>query len=338
MNIITNMIKDDLEIILVTYNRKPYLKRTLEQLFSENSPVKDFQITILDNHSDDGSTELIDEYCANFPNIKHIIHNRNIGGNANIARAFEIAKKKYVWIICDDDYYQWQNWHYIEDRINENHDCIVAANHNISNSSDIYEILYQSTFVPSGIYKTSLINNDVVRNMYDNIQNMFPHLAMSINIANNSKDFYVLPEAVILNGAAIDTEQQKIPADPSFTRGNTKSEMFPNSANMWWYIGYVNSLTLMHEKNAVTKGLKAAVKYKPSGQSMTSVLAKVAKISLKDKKSSNFFWDVFCRLDFPTKCLLMAYKILPLSFFLNPKGIFVQILNRLTIRLIPFKL
>ena len=331
------MLKDKLEIILITYNRKPFLKRTLEQLFSEDSPIKSFKITILDNHSDDGTSELIEEYCENFPNIKHVIHSRNIGGNANIARAFEIAKSEYVWVICDDDYYNWQNWHYVEEGIQADHDAIVVANHNITNSSDIYEILYQSTFAPAVIYKTSMINTDVMRNMYDNIQNMFPHLAMSINVANSSRDFFVIPELVVINGFAVD-EERKERADSSFTRGNIKSDLFPVSANMWWYVGYVNSLTLLHERNAVTKGLKAAVKYKPSGQSMTSVLAKVAKISLKNAKSSNIFWDVFCRLDFTTKFLLMIYKIMPISFFINPKGIFIQIFNRATIRIIPFRL
>lgn len=331
------MLKDDLEIILITYNRKPYLERTLRQLFDENSPIKDFQITILDNCSDDGSSELTEEYCNNYKNIKHIVHSRNIGGCANVTRAFEIAKKKYVWVICDDDYYNWENWHYVEQAVGENHDAVIVANHNINNSSDIYEIIFQSTFLPAGIYKTSLIDNDVMRNAYDNIQNMFPHLAISTKIANTTKDFYVIPKAVVLNGYALD-KKNKSQADDSFTRGNVKSEISPVSSNMWFYVGYVNSLVMMKEKNAVTKGLKTAVAYKPSEQSMTSVMAKIVKISLKNPKSSNLFWDVFCRLDFSHKCLLMLFKILPIYFFTNPKGIHVQILNCATIRLIPFRL
>ena len=104
------MLKDKLEIILVTYNRKPYLEDTLNQLFCDESPIKDCNFTILDNCSTDGSSELIQEYSKKYNNIKHIRHNKNIGGNANITRAIEIATKKYFWVLCDDDKYDWTNW------------------------------------------------------------------------------------------------------------------------------------------------------------------------------------------------------------------------------------
>lgn len=34
------VLKDDLEIFLITYNRELYLKRTLKALFASNSPVR----------------------------------------------------------------------------------------------------------------------------------------------------------------------------------------------------------------------------------------------------------------------------------------------------------
>ena len=55
-------MKTTLEIILITYNRKSHLRETLNWLFAENSPVKDLDITILNNKSTDGTTELIEEY------------------------------------------------------------------------------------------------------------------------------------------------------------------------------------------------------------------------------------------------------------------------------------
>ena len=75
------------------------------------------QITILDNASTDGTSDLIKEYFKKFPNIVHIRHNRNIGGNANIVRAFESATKEYLWILCDDDFYCWDYWNELEQAI-----------------------------------------------------------------------------------------------------------------------------------------------------------------------------------------------------------------------------
>ena len=109
--------KDRLQIILPTYNRAPQLKRTLEQLLADDSPVKDFDITILDNRSTDGTSNVIKNAQSLHPNIKHIRHRHNVGGNANIAKALEMGEKKYLWVICDDDLYDWTGWSNVEELI-----------------------------------------------------------------------------------------------------------------------------------------------------------------------------------------------------------------------------
>ena len=45
------MLKDKLQICIITYNRKKYIERTLNQLLAENSPIKDFVIAVFDNAS-----------------------------------------------------------------------------------------------------------------------------------------------------------------------------------------------------------------------------------------------------------------------------------------------
>ncbi|UKI41571.1 MAG: glycosyltransferase [Candidatus Melainabacteria bacterium] len=88
-------LSDVLEIILITYNREKFLKRTFEQIFdNEKSPVRNLDVTILDNNSTDGTSDLINEYQEKFSNIKHEKNLRNIGGNANIAKAYTMAKKE----------------------------------------------------------------------------------------------------------------------------------------------------------------------------------------------------------------------------------------------------
>ena len=97
------LLKEQLEILLPTYNRKKHLLRTLTQLTAPESPVRSCSLTVLDNASTDGSSELIEEFAAKIPTIKHIRHAKNIGGNANIARAFEMARAEYVWVLCADE-------------------------------------------------------------------------------------------------------------------------------------------------------------------------------------------------------------------------------------------
>ena len=67
-------LNDILEIILITYNRKDYLENTLQQILASNSPLCNLDITVLDNKSNDGTSELIDKYSKRYNNIKHIIN------------------------------------------------------------------------------------------------------------------------------------------------------------------------------------------------------------------------------------------------------------------------
>lgn len=122
------MLKNTLEIILITYNRKPYLEKTFKRLLAEDSPVKDLQITVLDNCSSDGTSEYLSDLSKKYKNIKHIRHNRNIGANANIARAFEIATKPYLWILADDDDFDFTDFNQVQEALlNENPALLIVA-------------------------------------------------------------------------------------------------------------------------------------------------------------------------------------------------------------------
>lgn len=111
------LIKDKLEIFIITYNRKKALKRTFEKVFHNDSPIANFKFTILDNNSNDGTDKVCKNYCDKFKNIKYIKNNRNIGLPGNICRAAELVKSKYLWILADDDIIVWDKWDEIENAI-----------------------------------------------------------------------------------------------------------------------------------------------------------------------------------------------------------------------------
>lgn len=83
-------------------------------------------------------------------------------------RAFEIATKKYLWILCDDDIYDWSNWDEVEQAINNDENIICVAKHVIPNNK-IEEYILQLTFVPANIIKTSVLNDSMIKSMFDNI-------------------------------------------------------------------------------------------------------------------------------------------------------------------------
>lgn len=188
-------LQERFEILLPTYNRKECLLRTFKQILSDNSPVKDVNITVLDNKSTDGTSELIQDLAKTHKNIKHIINKNNIGGNANIAQAFVLAEKEYFWVICDDDDYDFSAWNEIETAMDKKYGLILT----VSGKKEIYEILNAATFCPYTIHRRDNLDNHTYYEIYFNIANWFPHLAAVISAVNKNLPMFT-PSKDIVNG------------------------------------------------------------------------------------------------------------------------------------------
>lgn len=68
-------IKNKLQIIIITYNRAEKLNKTLIQLLENDSPVKEYNILILDNNSTDNTSDLVKNFRFNikiYPILKII--------------------------------------------------------------------------------------------------------------------------------------------------------------------------------------------------------------------------------------------------------------------------
>ena len=233
------MLKDKLGIVLITYNRKKYLEDTLDSIFAETSPIRDCEITILDNHSTDGTSEMIESYAKKYLNLKHIINKVNIGGNPNVAKAYtEFSTKKYIWLLCDNDKYCWDKFDEIENAINQDYDVIFTQNCQ-ENIADIY---YKATFAPACIYKTENITPTVIENIYDNIKFLFPHLALIAWNINKKNRIYIPQNDTIIQ--VINPEDNRT----VFNRGLEEEYMPEPRRNILWLVGYVNSVELIQDK------------------------------------------------------------------------------------------
>lgn len=232
-----NELEDILDIFLCTYNRKMLLEKTLKSLLSPESPIRKLPITILDNASTDGTSELIEEYCLRFPNIRHIRNNRNISGNANIAKAFEMAKKQYFWVLCDDDSYDWSSWDEIEQvLLSKEYDCILTERKIDFTNQDLPYIINSLAFVPCGIYKTSNITDTVMSNIESNIMYSFPHLALGCSLLNHHKQFYIPERSIIIQNVNME-----------FTKG-IRDEIHFRQAHVNLFSGYINSYQMIKDK------------------------------------------------------------------------------------------
>ena len=87
-----------LSIIIVSYKVKEKLQANLQALFaSENAP--DFEVFVVDNHSEDGSAEMVRE---NFPQVKLITNEENFGFAKANNQAIQNAQGDFILLLNPD--------------------------------------------------------------------------------------------------------------------------------------------------------------------------------------------------------------------------------------------
>ncbi len=92
----------DFSIIIPTYNRRDYLKRTLE-LLSKQSKYK-FSVIISDNCSSYDVNDVVESFSPEFQDNICVMKNPvNIGMAGNIASCFTKMTSDWCWFLADDD-------------------------------------------------------------------------------------------------------------------------------------------------------------------------------------------------------------------------------------------
>lgn len=88
----------DVSIILVSYNTKELTRNCLNSVFEKTQGLF-FEVFVVDNHSQDGSVEMLKE---EFPQIKLIENERNLGFGAANNIAIKQSSGKYVFLLNTD--------------------------------------------------------------------------------------------------------------------------------------------------------------------------------------------------------------------------------------------
>ena len=236
-------ISDKLGIIITTYNRAAFLKRTLTALLAEDSPVRDCQIIVQSNHSSDDTPNVVQSFQINHPNLLYRENPYNLGISGNICKAMELADKEYHWNLCDDDRFDWQNWAEVESEIEKKTPVICASNFIIPEKCRTrpdYQ-LAQMGFVPAVIIRTELFTDTTIRNSFDNIFTLFPHLVPIVTLINAGGKIHVLSRAVVKNGREEST-------DCSYLRGARPDIIFHRSRTMTWMVGYANIIANLTDR------------------------------------------------------------------------------------------
>lgn len=322
------MLKDTLEIILITYNRKPFLQNTFKQLLAETSPVRDLNILVLDNNSKDDTAALIQEKQKTYNNLTYHKNKFNLGIGGNIARALELASMPYIWTLADDDAIDWSAWPYLEEAIEQGKEIICAARYLIKDGEDNYipALMQQLTFVSCNIYKTSLFTDTTMANIINNIYTLFPHLVPPIEHINKGGQIYVLPKALVKNDMRPET-------DCSYIRGYDNDTLYLKQRTMSWITGYANIIEHIKDKK-----LRQAVMQLPIHREIHKGWFNFynAMYNYYWKKNNRLpVYETAKQLTFFRKWLLYLYMVCPVKFYSTDKGINIQIFGVIKTKILP---
>lgn len=139
-------------VIVPVYRVEKYLRKCLDSVV--NQTLKEIEVIIVDDGSDDGSGAIADEYAQSFQNFT-CIHKENGGLASARTRGMEIASGEYIAFLDSDDWvdeYAYETLYQIA-VANNKPDVIMYRSHEES----------QSYYIPqTGFYNRSAIETEIL--------------------------------------------------------------------------------------------------------------------------------------------------------------------------------
>ena len=91
------------ELGIPTYNRSQYLRRRLEQVYSQiNEGTNDIEVMVTENGVDLKTGSVCEKFLSK-NNFSHVKFSENLGVERNLLNCFDRAQGDWIWILGDDD-------------------------------------------------------------------------------------------------------------------------------------------------------------------------------------------------------------------------------------------
>lgn len=87
-------------VVIVNYNGRGFLRACVESVLNCDYP--DFEVIVVDNGSNDGSCEFVENISRSNSNVKLIRNKNNLGPSAARNQGIEIAEGKYIAFLDND--------------------------------------------------------------------------------------------------------------------------------------------------------------------------------------------------------------------------------------------
>lgn len=92
-----------IHLLMPTYNRAKILPKTLKMIMDQDASPTLWQLTVVDNSSNDGTLDLLQEYSERYPNFDYKVNEKNLGLFGNLNRCMDLARTDKYMIIHSDD-------------------------------------------------------------------------------------------------------------------------------------------------------------------------------------------------------------------------------------------
>lgn len=334
-------MNNNLDIFLITYNRKKFLQETLNKCFEPTSPLLKYSFTILDNHSNDGTKELCEDFAKKYSNITYIQNKRNLGLAGNICKAMELANKEYYWIICDNDKIDYTSWPEIEKAMQEKYDLIMASiDYNCDLVTDKRSFaLAESTFLPGCIYKTSYLTDDVMAYALADIYTVLPHVCVACNIVNHNGRIYIPKTSIISLTFNVKIENEKEYSYDRIVSNNTDKLIHQRAFARNFPAGVCSAFKALKDKKLYYKTIKNFI-YKSYlnnyGPFLNMPLLYKAQLGLTSlpPMDPNVWKEFTLSLPLYEKIKVWFFIIFPIAFYYQKNGFYIRLGTRFKAKLL----
>ena len=93
-----------LSVCVRTHNQKRFIGEALDSVLRQHTTFP-FEIIVSDDASTDGTVAILQEYRKQYPQIRLLLQETNIGGPENLKRVIEASNAKYITCLDGDDFY-----------------------------------------------------------------------------------------------------------------------------------------------------------------------------------------------------------------------------------------
>ncbi len=123
-----------ISLIIVNYNGKEFLKKCLLTLLKTN--YHNYEIIVVDNASEDGSLEELENNFGSNPNVKIVKNNKNVGHSEGCNIGAKLSNGRYLVFLDSDIEFNSANWLSELVKVMENDKTIGLAQAKIVLSED----------------------------------------------------------------------------------------------------------------------------------------------------------------------------------------------------------